>query len=128
MSARTYGPEEQAKLKKIIDEGATVLSEVEDLSAGLKDTVKAVAEELEIKPALINKAIKIAHKGEWSKYSEAFDCLENLIIAVGGGSVMDLAKCANTLYYIENLKSNKKIRFAKFCKDSSYFIFQIFYR
>ena len=41
MSARTYGPEEQAKLKKIIDEGATVLSEVEDLSAGLKDTVKA---------------------------------------------------------------------------------------
>ena len=39
MSGRTYGPEEQAKLKKIIDEGATVLSEVEDLSAGLKDTV-----------------------------------------------------------------------------------------
>ena len=75
--------DEQAKLKKIIDEGATVLSEVEDLSAVLKDTVKAVAEELEIKPALINKAIKIAHKGEWSKYSEAFDSLENLIIAVG---------------------------------------------
>ena len=29
-------------------------------------------------------------------------------------------------YYIDNLKSNKKIRFTKFCKDSSYFIFQIF--
>ena len=82
MSARTYGPEEQAKLKKIIDEGANVLQEVEDLNAGLKDTVKAVAEELEVS-ALINKAIKIAHKGEWSKYSEAFDSLENLIIAVG---------------------------------------------
>ena len=83
MSARTYGPEEQAKLKRIIDEGSNVLQEVEDLNAGLKDTVKAVAEELEVKPALINKAIKIAHKGEWSKYSEAFDRLENLIIAVG---------------------------------------------
>tara|TARA_Y100001970_G_C13447632_1_gene468819 strand:- start:96 stop:356 length:261 start_codon:yes stop_codon:yes gene_type:complete len=83
MAGRTYGPEEQAKLKKIIDEGATVLSEVEDLSAGLKDTVKAVAEELEIKPSLINKAIKIAHKGEWGKYSDEFDSLENLIIAVG---------------------------------------------
>ena len=80
---RTYGPEEQAKLKRIIDEGSNVLQEVEDLNAGLKDTVKAVAEELEVKPALINKAIKIAHKGEWSKYSEAFDSLENLIIAVG---------------------------------------------
>ena len=83
MSARTYGPEEQAKLKRIIDEGSNVLQEVEDLNAGLIDTVKAVAEELEVKPALINKAIKIAHKGEWSKYSEAFDSLENLIIAVG---------------------------------------------
>ena len=83
MSARTYGPEEQAKLKRIIDEGSNVLQEVEDLNAGLKETVKAVAEELEVKPALINKAIKIAHKGEWSKYSEAFDSLENLIIAVG---------------------------------------------
>ena len=83
MSARTYGPEEQAKLKRIVDEGANVLSEVEDLNAGLKDTVKAVAEELEIKPALINKAIKIAHKGDWSKYSEAFDSLEKLMVAVG---------------------------------------------
>ena len=44
------GPEEQAKLKRIIDEGANVLPEVEDLNSGLKDTVKAVAEELEIKP------------------------------------------------------------------------------
>ena len=83
MSARTYGPQEQAKLKRIVDEGSNVLQEIEDLNAGLKDTVKAVAEELEVKPALINKAIKIAHKGEWSKYSEAFDSLENLIIAVG---------------------------------------------
>lgn len=83
MAGRTYGPEEQAKLKRIIDEGANVLSEVEDLNSGLKDTVKAVAEELEIKPALINKAIKIAHKGEWNKYSDDFDSLENLIIAVG---------------------------------------------
>ena len=83
MSARTYGPEEQAKLKRIVDEGSNVLQEIEDLNAGLKDTVEAVSEELEVKPALINKAIKIAHKGEWSKYSEAFDSLENLIIAVG---------------------------------------------
>jgi hypothetical protein len=83
MSARTYGPEEQAKLKRIVDEGSNVLQEIEDLNAGLKDTVKAVSEELEVKPALINKAIKSAHKGEWSKYSEAFDSLENLIIAVG---------------------------------------------
>ena len=71
MAGRTYGPEEQAKLKRIIDEGANVLSEVEDLNSGLKDTVKAVAEELEIKPSLINKAIKIAHKYEMSRHERS---------------------------------------------------------
>ena len=81
--SRSYGPEEKAKLEKLISEGSTVLREIEDLQESLKDTVKAVAEELEIKPALINKAIKIAHKGEWGKYSDDFDSLENLIIAVG---------------------------------------------
>ena len=79
MSARTYGPEEQAKLKRIIDEGANVLREVEDLSGGLKDTVKAVAEELEVKPSLINKAIKIAHKGDWAKHEEEWSEIEGIL-------------------------------------------------
>ena len=50
MSDRTYGAEEKAKLERLVREGVTVLQEVEDLNAGLKDTVKAVAEELDIKP------------------------------------------------------------------------------
>jgi hypothetical protein len=83
MSNRVYGHEEKAKLERLVNEGVTVLQEVQDLQEGLKDTVKSVAEELEIKPSLINKAIKIAHKGEWHKYSDEFDSLENLIIAVG---------------------------------------------
>jgi transposase-like protein len=67
MSERTYGGEEKAKLERLVNEGVTVLQEVEDLQAGLKDTVKAVAEELDIKPSLINKAIKIAQKGDWAR-------------------------------------------------------------
>ena len=47
--SRAYGPEEKAKLEKLINEGSTVLREIEDLNEGLKDTVKAVAEELNIK-------------------------------------------------------------------------------
>jgi hypothetical protein len=46
MSDRTYGVEEKAKLERLVNEGVTVLQEIEDLNAGLKDTVKAVAEEL----------------------------------------------------------------------------------
>jgi len=83
MSDRTYGAEEKAKLERLVKEGVTVLQEIEDLQEGLKDTVKAVAEELDIKPALINKAIKIAQKRDWEKYADNFDDLETLVTTVG---------------------------------------------
>jgi|TARA_B100001094_G_scaffold173219_1_gene167512 transposase-like protein len=83
MSERTYGGEEKAKLERLVNEGVTVLQEVEDLQAGLKDTVKAVAEELDIKPSLINKAIKIAQKGDWARVYDEFDDLETLVTTVG---------------------------------------------
>jgi hypothetical protein len=83
MSDRTYGPDEKAKLERLVNEGVTVLQEVHDLQEGLKDTVKAVSEELNIKPSLINKAIKIAQKGEWGKVADDFDDLETLIVTVG---------------------------------------------
>ena len=60
MSDRTYGPEEKAKLERLVNEGVTVLQEIEDLNTGLKETVKAVAEELDMKPTLINKVIKLS--------------------------------------------------------------------
>lgn len=83
MSDRVYGPEEKAKLERLVNEGATVMQEVADLQEGLKETVKAVAEELNIKPALINKAIKVAHKGDWEKVADEFDDLETLVVTVG---------------------------------------------
>jgi transposase-like protein len=83
MSNRTYGPEEKAKLERLINEGVQIKYEVESLQEGLKETVKAVAEELDIKPALINKAISIAHKGNWSEVFSEFDDLETLITTVG---------------------------------------------
>ena len=83
MSDRVYGVEEKAKLERLVNEGATVLQEVTDLQEGLKETVKAVAEELNIKPALINKAIKVAHKGDWDKVQDEFEDLEILVATVG---------------------------------------------
>ena len=83
MSDRTYGAEEKAKLGKLVNEGVTVMQELEDLREGLKETVKAVAEELDIKPSLINKAIKVAHKRNWDEVYDEFDDLETLIVTVG---------------------------------------------
>ena len=83
MSDRVYGVEEKAKLERLVNEGVNVLQEVTDLQEGLKDTVKSVAEELDIKPALINKAIKIAQKGDWNKVAAEFEDLETLVTTVG---------------------------------------------
>lgn len=83
MSDRTYGAEEKAKLEKLVKEGVTVLQEVEDLQQGLKDTVKSVAEELNIKPALINKAIKIAKERDWDKHADYYEDLETLVATLG---------------------------------------------
>lgn len=77
--ARMYGAEEKAKLERLINEGSTVLREIEDLQEGLKETVKAVAEELDIKPSIINKAIKIAHKDTWKNHEEEWDEIEMIL-------------------------------------------------
>jgi hypothetical protein len=74
-----YGPEEKTKLERLINEGSTVLREIEDLQEGLKETVKAVAEELDIKPSIISKAIKIAHKDNWKVHEEEWDEIETIL-------------------------------------------------
>tara|TARA_B110000503_G_scaffold129918_1_gene202701 strand:- start:2373 stop:2639 length:267 start_codon:yes stop_codon:yes gene_type:complete len=83
MSDRVYGTEEKAKLERLVKEAVSVLQEVEDLQSGLKDTIKAVAEELNIKPSLINKAVRVAQKRDWARVQEEFEDLETLVATVG---------------------------------------------
>ena len=79
MGGRSYGAEEKAKLERLITEGSTVLREIDDLQVGLKETVQAVAEELQVKASVINKAIKIAHKGDWSTYNQDWEEIEAIL-------------------------------------------------
>ena len=83
MSDRVYGQEEKAKLERLVKEGVTVLQEIEDLQGGLKETVKAVAEELNVKPSLINKAIKVAMKRDWSRVADEYEDLETIVATIG---------------------------------------------
>jgi len=79
MDTRTFSAEQKAKLTQLINEGMQVMHEVETLSGGLNDTVKAIAEELEIKPAVLKKAIKIAHKGDWSAHNADWEEVEAIL-------------------------------------------------
>jgi transposase-like protein len=83
MSDRTYGPEEKAKLERLVKEGVSVLQEIEDLTGGLKDTIKSVAEELNVKTSLINKAIRIARKRDWTRHQDEYEDLETIIATIG---------------------------------------------
>ena len=51
-----------------MNEGIQVTGEVEAPREGLKDTVKAISEEMDMKPSTLNKAIRIAYKNEFHKY------------------------------------------------------------
>ena len=83
MSSRMFSAEQKAKLNQIMNEGMAVLQEVEDLSAGLNDTIKAVAEELEIKPATLKKAIKIAQKSKLGETNAEHEELNDILETVG---------------------------------------------
>ena len=83
MSSRMFSAEQKAKLNQIMNEGMAVMQEVEDLTAGLNDTIKAVAEELEIKPGVLKKAIKLAHKSEFGREQQDHELLEQILVQVG---------------------------------------------
>jgi transposase-like protein len=80
---RTFSTEQKAKLTQIINEGMQIMHEVETLNGGLNDTVKAIAEEMEIKPAILKKAIKLAHKAEFGREQQDHELLETILTTVG---------------------------------------------
>jgi uncharacterized membrane protein YgcG len=83
MSDRVFTADQTKKLTQIINEGMQVTMEIETLSGGLNDTIKAVAEELEIKPNILKKAIKLAHKSEFGREQQDHELLEQILVTVG---------------------------------------------
>jgi hypothetical protein len=61
----------------------TVLHEIDTLNEGLSDTVKAIAEELEVKPSVLKKAIRVAHKASLTQTNQDNEELNNILETVG---------------------------------------------
>ena len=79
----TFSGDQKIKLTQLVNEGIQVMREVETLNEGLRDTVKAVAEELQIKPSILNKAIKVAHKADFTREQQDHQLLEEILATVG---------------------------------------------
>jgi phage host-nuclease inhibitor protein Gam len=77
--SRTFSSEERTKLKQLITEAIGVTTEVETLQGGLNDTIAAVAEEMQLKPNLLKKAVKMAMKRDYDKAREDLDIIESIL-------------------------------------------------
>ena len=53
---------DKVKIQGLIASGVDVLREIATLKEGLKENVNSVAEELDLKPAILNRAIRMAYK------------------------------------------------------------------
>jgi len=79
----SFNGEQKIKLTHIINEGMHVMHEVDTLNEGLNDTIKAVAEELNIKSSVLKKAIKTAHKASLTQSKKEQALLETILETVG---------------------------------------------
>ncbi len=83
MSERTFNGDAKIKLTQLINEGMATMHEIDTLNGGLADTIKAVAEELEVKASVLKKAIRVAHKASLGQTNKEHDELNTILETVG---------------------------------------------
>jgi len=79
---------DREEIKNLFDEAILVMSDCEYMKSGLADLVKSTAEKMDIKPASLNKALKIAYKqvrgkGSFDDDQDEFSIIEELLVASG---------------------------------------------
>jgi len=79
----TFNPDQKKKLEQLFKDGISVMTEVDILNEGLRDTIKAIAEEMEIKPSVLRKAVRTAYKVQFQKEKEESELLEDILETVG---------------------------------------------
>jgi len=55
---KTFNGDQKIKLTQLVNEGMAVMHEIDTLNGGLTDTIKAIAEELEVKPSVLKQWVK----------------------------------------------------------------------
>lgn len=80
---KTFNGDQKIKLTQLINEGMAVMHEIDTLNGGLTDTIKAIAEELEVKPSILKKAIKVAHKASLTQSNQEHEQLNTILETVG---------------------------------------------
>ncbi len=83
MEPRMFSGDEKLKIKKLFAEGIQVMGEVNALNEGLTETIKAIAEELDMKPGVLKKALRIAYKNKFADEQDALTEVEEVLQVAG---------------------------------------------
>lgn len=88
MTIHSLSSDDRAKLKNLVDSAVTTMHDIAALKEGLKETVDAVSEELEIDKKVLNKAIRIAFKlsqnaNELESARSELDDAEQVLLGAG---------------------------------------------
>jgi N-acetylglucosamine kinase-like BadF-type ATPase len=83
MSIESLSSEDNAKLRRVIDEGVHTATKIKDLREAQRDLVKAVAEEFQLDVKDLNKAIRIAVKESLDAEKATIDNIEQILQLVG---------------------------------------------
>ncbi len=73
------GPSEVVKLRQLLEEGVKVKQEVKILNEGLSETVTDIGKELDIKPVLLNRAIRAILKSSIGNERDDLDTVEEIL-------------------------------------------------
>lgn len=76
---------DKEKIKETIEKGLRLQQEIADLREDLKAMVAEAAGLVNVKPAILNKAIRVAFKSSLSKQREDIETLEEILEAAGRG-------------------------------------------
>lgn len=79
----SIGPSEKKKLEDYITAGVRVLSDITDLKEGLKENTKALAAEFGVKPAVLNKAVRMVFKSSFENEKDISDTIEDILTVTG---------------------------------------------
>ena len=76
---------QKTRIKDFIKQGVIMKQEIKDLSDSIKDLAKTIGEEVNVKPAVLNKALNIAFKGneKAEEEREQFTDIEEILALAG---------------------------------------------
>jgi phage-related protein len=83
MSIESLSSEDNVKLRHVIDTGVRTTQEITILREGLRDTIKAVATELQSEPREIRRSIRAAIKEDIDAQKAEVENIEMILSAVG---------------------------------------------